>query len=88
MRLIGKGGKNRKKAKNLGVEEKRELVFKEDGQEYGQVLRMLGKFTNLKREGTRRENSEISVRAICLSKKLLVSNSFSKSLNPKIYQTY
>lgn len=38
----GKGGKNRKKAKNLGVEEKRELVFKEEGQEYGQVLRMLG----------------------------------------------
>ena len=39
----GKGGKNRKKAKNFGVEEKRELVFKEEGQEYGQVLRMLGK---------------------------------------------
>ena len=39
---VGKGGKNRKKAKNFGVEEKRELVFKEEGQEYGQVLRMLG----------------------------------------------
>ncbi len=38
----GKGGKNRKKAKNLGVSEKRELVFKDEGQEYGQVLRMLG----------------------------------------------
>ena len=38
----GKGGKNRKKAKNLGVEEKRELTFKMEGQEYGQVLRMLG----------------------------------------------
>ena len=41
--LIGKGGKNRKKAKNFGTGEKRELVFKEEGQEYGQVLRMLGK---------------------------------------------
>ncbi len=41
--IIGKGGKNRKKAKNFGVEERRELVFKEEGQEYGQVLRMLGK---------------------------------------------
>ena len=40
--FLGKGGKNRKKAKNLGVEERRELVFKEEGQEYGQVLRMLG----------------------------------------------
>ena len=40
--LLGKGGKNRKKAKNLGVGEKRELTFKEEGQEYAQVLRMLG----------------------------------------------
>ena len=38
----GKGGKQRKKAKNLQVSEKRELAFKEEGQEYGQVLRMLG----------------------------------------------
>lgn len=37
----GKGGKNRRRGKNEG-EEKRELVFKEDGQEYAQVLRMLG----------------------------------------------
>jgi hypothetical protein len=50
IKFIGKGGKNRKKAKNLGVEEKRELVFKEDGQEYGQVLRMLGKFSTLERK--------------------------------------
>ncbi len=27
----GKGGKNRKKAKNIQVGEKRELAFKEDG---------------------------------------------------------
>jgi hypothetical protein len=27
----------------MGVEEKRELIFKEEGQEYGQVLRLLGK---------------------------------------------
>eukprot|EP00920_Eleutheroschizon_duboscqi_P020716 GHVT01048928.1.p1 GENE.GHVT01048928.1~~GHVT01048928.1.p1 ORF type:complete len:160 (-),score=56.17 GHVT01048928.1:548-1027(-) len=37
----GKGGKNRRRGKNEN-EEKRELTFKEDGQEYGQVLRMLG----------------------------------------------
>eukprot|EP00210_Caulerpa_lentillifera_P005568 g5325.t1 len=37
----GKGGKNRRRGKNEN-EVKRELVFKEDGQEYGQVLRMLG----------------------------------------------
>lgn len=38
----GKGGKKRKKGKNEGDDEKRELIFKEDGQEYAQVLRMLG----------------------------------------------
>lgn len=37
----GKGGKNRRRGKNEN-EEKRELIFKEDGQEYAQVLRMLG----------------------------------------------
>eukprot|EP00741_Cyanophora_paradoxa_P011197 tig00020554_g10817.t1 len=37
----GKGGKNRRRGKNEG-DEKRELVFKEDGQEYAQVVRMLG----------------------------------------------
>jgi translation initiation factor 1A len=37
----GKGGKNRRRGKNDN-EEKRELVQKEEGQEYGQVLRMLG----------------------------------------------
>ena len=37
----GKGGKNRRRGKNEG-DEKRELVFKEEGQEYAQVLRMLG----------------------------------------------
>jgi len=37
----GKGGKNRRRGKKED-EEKRELQFKEDGQEYGQVLRMLG----------------------------------------------
>mmetsp|Transcript_9206 Transcript_9206/g.55903 ORF Transcript_9206/g.55903 Transcript_9206/m.55903 type:complete len:141 (-) Transcript_9206:2753-3175(-) len=37
----GKGGKNRRRGKNDN-EEKRELVFKEDGQEYAQVLKMLG----------------------------------------------
>ncbi|KAL6759636.1 eukaryotic initiation factor [Haematococcus lacustris] len=38
----GKGGKNRKRGKNENEEDKRELVYKEDGQEYGQVIRMLG----------------------------------------------
>ncbi|KAH3758851.1 eukaryotic translation initiation factor 1A, Y-chromosomal [Pelomyxa schiedti] len=37
----GKGGKNRRRGKNEG-DEKRELTFKEDGQEYAQVTRMLG----------------------------------------------
>ena len=38
----GKGGKNRKKGKAMQTKERRELVFKEDSQEYGQVLRLLG----------------------------------------------
>ncbi|KAJ4823113.1 hypothetical protein Tsubulata_046600 [Turnera subulata] len=40
----GKGGKNKKRGKNerAEVDEKRELVFKEEEQEYAQVLRMLG----------------------------------------------
>ncbi|PRP77451.1 hypothetical protein PROFUN_14339 [Planoprotostelium fungivorum] len=38
---VRKGGKNRRRGKNEG-EIKRELVFKEDGQEYAQVVRMLG----------------------------------------------
>jgi translation initiation factor 1A len=38
----GKGGKNRRRGKNEADNEKRELVFKEDGQEYAQVVKMLG----------------------------------------------
>ena len=38
----GKGGKNRRRGKNEKFEEKRELEFKMDGQEYGQVKKMLG----------------------------------------------
>eukprot|EP00128_Syssomonas_multiformis_P013110 Colp12_sorted_trinity150504_noHs@34445 len=38
----GKGGKNRRRGKNENEAEKRELIFKEDGQEYGQVIKMLG----------------------------------------------
>ncbi|EOD09064.1 hypothetical protein EMIHUDRAFT_68064, partial [Emiliania huxleyi CCMP1516] len=37
----GKGGKNRRRGKADG-DNKRELIFKEDGQEYAQVTRMLG----------------------------------------------
>ncbi|PIK47996.1 Eukaryotic translation initiation factor 1A, X-chromosomal [Apostichopus japonicus] len=39
---IRKGGKNRRRGKNENESEKRELVFKDDGQEYAQVLKMLG----------------------------------------------
>jgi len=38
----GKGGKNRRRGKNENEGMKRELVFKEDGQEYAQVIKMLG----------------------------------------------
>lgn len=41
-RFTGKGGKNRRRGKNENETEKRELVFKEDGQEYAQVTKMLG----------------------------------------------
>ncbi|GAA5941097.1 hypothetical protein JCM21900_000192 [Sporobolomyces salmonicolor] len=37
-----KGGKNRRRGKNENDGDKRELVFKEDGQEYAQVVKMLG----------------------------------------------
>ena len=37
-----KGGKNKKSQLQNDMKEKRELIFKEDGQEYGQVLKMLG----------------------------------------------
>ena len=40
--LVGKGGKNRRRGKNENETEKRELIFKEDGQEYAQVTKMLG----------------------------------------------
>ncbi|KAI0019115.1 hypothetical protein F4780DRAFT_748502 [Xylariomycetidae sp. FL0641] len=38
----GKGGKNRRRGKNESDKEKRELTFKEEGQEYAQVVKMLG----------------------------------------------
>jgi len=38
----GKGGKNRRRGKNDSEGSKREITFKEDGQEYAQVTRMLG----------------------------------------------
>ncbi|CAL9218426.1 unnamed protein product [Arabidopsis halleri] len=38
----GKGGKNKKRGKNEADDDKRELVYKEFGQEYAQVVRMLG----------------------------------------------
>ncbi len=36
------GGKNRRRGKNENEDDKRELVFREDGQEYAQVIKMLG----------------------------------------------
>lgn len=38
----GKGGKNRRRGKADNDPDKRELVFKEEGQEYAQVTKMLG----------------------------------------------
>ena len=38
----GKGGNKRKKGKAQQVKARRELEFKEEGQEYAQVLRLLG----------------------------------------------
>ena len=39
---ISQGGKNRRRGKNENDDDKRELVFREDGQEYAQVIKMLG----------------------------------------------
>ncbi|KAL4989455.1 hypothetical protein BDW68DRAFT_156840 [Aspergillus falconensis] len=41
-KLSVQGGKNRRRGKNENDNEKRELVFKEEGQEYAQVVKMLG----------------------------------------------
>ena len=38
----GKGGNKRKKGANYQYGEKRELLFKEEHQEYGQILRLVG----------------------------------------------
>ena len=40
----GKGGKNRRRGKNENEGLKRELVFKEDGQEYAQVVEYVSLF--------------------------------------------
>jgi initiation factor 1A len=39
---ISQGGKNRRRGKNENDDDKRELVFREDGQVYAQVTKMLG----------------------------------------------
>jgi translation initiation factor 1A len=39
---VPQGGKNRRRGKNENDDDKRELVFREDGQEYAQVIKMLG----------------------------------------------
>ena len=38
----GKGGKNRRRGKKDGDDDKRELEFKDEGQEYAKVIAMLG----------------------------------------------
>ena len=38
----GRGGKNRKKGKSMTAYTKRELLVKEEAEQYAQVLRMLG----------------------------------------------
>ena len=38
----GKGGKSRRRGKNNNEQNKRELILKEPGQEYAQVVKMLG----------------------------------------------
>ena len=38
----GKGGKSRRRGKNNNEATKRELLLKDDGQEYAQVIKMLG----------------------------------------------
>lgn len=38
----GAGGKSKRRGKNKNEEEKRELIFKEHGQEYAHVTKMLG----------------------------------------------
>ncbi|KAK6068497.1 translation initiation factor eIF-1A [Seiridium cupressi] len=52
----GKGGKNRRRGKNENDNEKRELVFKDEGQEYAQVTKMLGngRLETLCFDGTKR----------------------------------
>jgi hypothetical protein len=40
--VFSQGGKNRRRGKNENDDDKRELVFREDGQEYAQVVKMLG----------------------------------------------
>lgn len=38
----GRGGKNRKKGKSINQNNKRELLTKQDDEQYGQVLKLLG----------------------------------------------
>ena len=38
----GKGGKNFRRSKNQESQDKRQIIFKEDGQEYALISKMLG----------------------------------------------
>ena len=60
----GKGGKNRRRGKNENEGLKRELIFKEDGQEYAQVCQQLNQtkviffhFSFCFNEGGRKKNA-------------------------------
>ena len=64
-RSRGKGGNKRKKGKNF-LQDKRELLFQEDGQVYGQVTKLLG-------------NSRIQV--MCLDEKEWLCHIWGKMKN-------
>jgi len=61
--LIGKGGKNRRRGKNENEDEKRELVFKEDGQ--GELIYASVTFTHyfrfLKMDGTWQQGHKLLI---------------------------
>ena len=42
VRNKGKGGKNFKKAKNYEIVDKRQIIYKTEGQEYALITKMLG----------------------------------------------
>ena len=60
----GKGGKNRRRGKNENEQTKRELDLKEEGQEYAQVMKILGneKFDHIAKL---KQNSQNEYKFVC-----------------------